>query len=137
VIAVTRVLGSAQEILAPEDIDRFVREALDADDYTGKRVCVLVPDATRSCPLPRLLDSVHAALHGRAAELTFMVALGVSLCRSYPQRCRGPEPDMHLLNAADEIRSPAWPVAGEFQTREPGKNLLGHDPDLEAGQVRT
>jgi lactate racemase len=76
VIAVTRVLGSAQEVLAPEEIDRFVRAALDADDYTGKRVCVLVPDATRSCPLPGLLDSVHAALHGRAAELTFMVALG-------------------------------------------------------------
>jgi nickel-dependent lactate racemase len=35
-----------------------------------------VPDATRSCPLPDLLDSVHAALHGRVAELTFMVALG-------------------------------------------------------------
>jgi nickel-dependent lactate racemase len=76
VTAVTRTLGSAQEILAPEDIDTFVREALDADDYTGKRVCVLVPDATRSCPLPPLLDSVHAALHGRVAELTFMVALG-------------------------------------------------------------
>lgn len=75
-IAVTRVLGSAQEILAPEDIGTFVRAALDADDYTGKRVCVLVPDATRSCPLPPLLDSVHASLHGRVAELTFMVALG-------------------------------------------------------------
>lgn len=47
-----RVLGSAQEILAHADIDRFIREALAADDYTGKRVCVLVPDATRSCPLP-------------------------------------------------------------------------------------
>jgi nickel-dependent lactate racemase len=73
---VTRVLGSAQEILAPDEIDKFVRDALDSDDYTGKRVCVLVPDATRSCPLPAVLDSVHAALHGRVAELTFMVALG-------------------------------------------------------------
>jgi lactate racemase len=76
VIAVTRVLGSAQEILGPEEIDRFIRTALDADDYTGKRVCVLVPDATRSAPLPPLLDSVYAVLHGRVAELTFMVALG-------------------------------------------------------------
>ncbi len=75
-IDVTRVLGSAQETLTPEAVDTFVRAALDADDYTAKRVCVLVPDATRSCPLPPLLDSVHAALHGRVAELTFMVALG-------------------------------------------------------------
>ncbi|HLH59652.1 MAG TPA: lactate racemase domain-containing protein [Streptosporangiaceae bacterium] len=72
----TRVLGSAREVLAPGRIASFVRAALDADDYTGKRVCVLVPDATRSCPLPALLDSVHAALHGRAAGLTFLVALG-------------------------------------------------------------
>ena len=72
----TRVLGSAQQILGPAQIDEFIRTALEADDYTGKRVCVLVPDATRSCPLPALLDSVYAMLHGRVAELTFMVALG-------------------------------------------------------------
>jgi nickel-dependent lactate racemase len=71
-----RVLGSPREILAAADVERFVRSSLDGDDYTGKKVCVLVPDATRSCPLPALLDSVHAALHGRVAELTFMVALG-------------------------------------------------------------
>src|SRR5919109_1562162 len=71
-----RVLGSPQEILAPADVAGFVRSALEDGDYTGKKVCVLVPDATRSCPLPDLLDSVHAALHGRVAELTFMVALG-------------------------------------------------------------
>ncbi|MCW2859707.1 MAG: hypothetical protein JWP48_1415 [Actinoallomurus sp.] len=72
----SRVLGSPREILAAADVERFVRSSLDGDDYTGKKVCVLVPDATRSCPLPALLDSVHAALHGRVAELTFMVALG-------------------------------------------------------------
>jgi nickel-dependent lactate racemase len=71
-----RVLGSPREILAAADVQRFVRSSLDGDDYTGKKVCVLVPDATRSCPLPALLDGVHAALHGRVAELTFMVALG-------------------------------------------------------------
>jgi nickel-dependent lactate racemase len=71
-----RVLGSPQEILAAADIERFIRSSLDTDDYTGKNVCVLVPDLTRSCPLPALLDSVHAALHGRVAQLTFMVALG-------------------------------------------------------------
>jgi nickel-dependent lactate racemase len=71
-----RVLGSPQETLAPDDVARFVRSALEDGEYTGKKVCVLVPDATRSCPLPDLLDSVHAALHGRVAALTFMVALG-------------------------------------------------------------
>ncbi|MGI5229205.1 lactate racemase domain-containing protein [Actinoallomurus sp. CA-142502] len=71
-----RVLGSPREVLDAADVERFVRSSLEDDEYTGKRVCVLVPDATRSCPLPMLLDGVHAALHGRVAELTFMVALG-------------------------------------------------------------
>jgi nickel-dependent lactate racemase len=71
-----RVLGSPQDVLAAADIERFIRSSLDRDDYSGKRVCVLVPDATRSCPLPELLDVVHACLYRRAAELTFMVALG-------------------------------------------------------------
>ena len=80
-----RVLGSPQEVLAAADIERFVRTSLDDADYTGRKVCVLVPDATRSCPLPELLDSVHAALHGRVAELTFMVALGTHPAMSEEQ----------------------------------------------------
>jgi lactate racemase len=80
-----RVLGSPTEILAAADIERFIRTSLDDADYTGKKVCVLVPDATRSCPLPELLDSVHAALHGRVAELTFMVALGTHPAMSEEQ----------------------------------------------------
>jgi nickel-dependent lactate racemase len=80
-----RVLGSPTEILAAADIERFVRTSLDDADYTGKKVCVLVPDATRSCPLPELLGSVHAALHGRVAELTFMVALGTHPAMSEEQ----------------------------------------------------
>ena len=80
-----RVLGSPREVLAAADIERFIRTSLDGADYTGKKVCVLVPDATRSCPLPALLDSVHAALHGRVAELTFMVALGTHPAMSEEQ----------------------------------------------------
>ncbi|GAB2844080.1 lactate racemase domain-containing protein [Actinoallomurus bryophytorum] len=80
-----RVLGSPREVLAAADIERFIHASLDGADYTGKKVCVLVPDATRSCPLPALLDSVHAALHGRVAELTFMVALGTHPAMSEEQ----------------------------------------------------
>jgi nickel-dependent lactate racemase len=80
-----RVLGSPREVLAAADIERFIRTSLDGADYTGKKVCVLVPDATRSCPLPELLDSVHAALHARVAELTFMVALGTHPAMSEEQ----------------------------------------------------
>ena len=39
-------------------------------------MCVIVPDATRSCPLPLLLKAVHTALDGRVSRLTILVALG-------------------------------------------------------------
>ena len=55
---------------------RFIAEQLDAADLDGKSVCIIVPDATRSCPMPLLLKAVHGALHGRASRLTTLVALG-------------------------------------------------------------
>ena len=50
--------------------------ALARADLDGRRVCVVVPDATRACPLAGLLSAVHDALAGRVASLTVLVALG-------------------------------------------------------------
>ena len=69
-------IGGPDEILSEAQIDEFVREQLGAADLDGRSVCVLVPDATRSCPLPPLLTAVHGSLHGRVSRLTILVALG-------------------------------------------------------------
>ena len=53
-----------------------MQEQLAAHPFDGRSVCVLVPDATRTCPLPLLLRAVHGALHGRVSRLTVLVALG-------------------------------------------------------------
>jgi nickel-dependent lactate racemase len=45
-------------------------------EVDGASVCLLVPDGTRSCPLPLVLPAVHGALHGRVSRLTVLVALG-------------------------------------------------------------
>jgi lactate racemase len=105
-----RVLGSPREILAADDVARFVRSSLDGDDYTGKKVCVLVPDATRSCPLPQLLGAVHAALHGRAAELTFMVALGT-----------------HPAMSEDRLAALLGYPPGRAEERYPGVTVRNHE----------
>jgi nickel-dependent lactate racemase len=69
-------IGGAGAVLTEEDIRAFVREQLGAARLDGRSVCVLVPDGTRSCPLPLLLEAVHGALHGRVSRLTVLVALG-------------------------------------------------------------
>jgi nickel-dependent lactate racemase len=69
-------IGGAGGVLTEEQVGAFAAEQLGAADLEGRSVCVLVPDATRTCPLPMLLSAVHAALHGRVARLTVLVALG-------------------------------------------------------------
>ena len=69
-------LGDATTVLEEEQITAFVRERLVTHPFNGRSVCVLVPDATRTCPIPLLLRAVHGALHGRISHLTVLVALG-------------------------------------------------------------
>jgi nickel-dependent lactate racemase len=69
-------IGGAGQTLEAGAVERFVSEQLDAARLDGRSVCVLVPDGTRSCPLPLLISAVHRALHRRVSQLTVLVALG-------------------------------------------------------------
>lgn len=71
-----RVLGGPGELLDEDAVRAFVRDSLADGDYDGRSVCVVVPDATRTCPLPVLLPAIRDALAGRAGRLTVLVALG-------------------------------------------------------------
>jgi len=77
-------IGGPHEVLTDEQIRVFVGERLDAAALDGRSVCVLVPDGTRSSPLPLLLSAVHQALHGRVTKLTVLVALGTHAEMSEP-----------------------------------------------------
>jgi nickel-dependent lactate racemase len=69
-------IGGSQQVLTDEDVRRFVHDQLEGIPLEGRSVCLLVPDATRSCPLPLLLSAIHGSLHGRVDRLTVIVALG-------------------------------------------------------------
>ncbi len=58
-------LGGTEGVLAPDAVTHFIAEQVGAVDLDGKSVCIVVPDGTRSCPLPLLVGAVHEALHGR------------------------------------------------------------------------
>ena len=68
--------GSADRPLTEEETRRIVAAAADAMRPDGQRVLVIVPDHTRTCPLPALARALRADLAGRAARLDFLVALG-------------------------------------------------------------
>jgi nickel-dependent lactate racemase len=69
-------IGDEHGVLTTEQVTNFIAEQLAATDVDGKSVCIVVPDATRTCPLPMLVRAVHAALYGRASAMTTLIALG-------------------------------------------------------------
>src|SRR3954467_3705255 len=69
-------IGGPDRTLGEEELARFVAEQLAGIDADGRSVCVLVPDGTRTFPLPLLVRAGHRALHGRVSRLTVLVALG-------------------------------------------------------------
>jgi nickel-dependent lactate racemase len=71
-----RTVGGPGQVVSPDEARTFVAESLATVDLDGADVCVLVPDATRGCPLPLVLGAVHEVLHDRVARLTVLVALG-------------------------------------------------------------
>jgi nickel-dependent lactate racemase len=99
-----------EHCLDPEAVRAFVREQLGAAELTGRSVCVLVPDATRSAPMPLLLDAVHQALTGRVTRLTVLVALGTHAPMDAPALAR------HLGYPVDDL-------AGRY----PGMTVRNHE----------
>lgn len=69
-------VGGPEGVVGRDVVASFVGEQLAAAPLDGRSLCVLVPDGTRSCPLPLLLQAVHAAVHRRVSRLTVLVALG-------------------------------------------------------------
>ncbi|RZS87561.1 nickel-dependent lactate racemase [Motilibacter rhizosphaerae] len=69
------VAGGSADTLPLQDVLALVAEQVRALGVEGARVCVVVPDDTRSCPLPELLGALRTGLAG-AAAVTVLVALG-------------------------------------------------------------
>jgi lactate racemase len=59
-----------------EEAQAIIAEGTPEELFAGRRVLVLTPDATRSCPLPRMITAVKEVIGRRAKRLDFMVALG-------------------------------------------------------------
>jgi len=78
-------IGGAGEVLSDEQIGAFVREQLASVDLDGRSLCVVVPDGTRSCPLPLLLSAVRGAVEDRVTRLSVVVALGTHAAMTEPE----------------------------------------------------
>lgn len=71
---IAQAIAPDQTLLSTDAIEKTLQQGL-LGRYNGARVLVLIPDHTRTLPLPLLFRQVTAILHD-TRQLDFMVALG-------------------------------------------------------------
>jgi nickel-dependent lactate racemase len=91
-----------QTRLNRQDVTRILARDLPDSLVAGKKLLVLTPDGTRTCPLPMLVQVLGQTLGRRAKQLDFLVALG-----SHP--VLEEEQVLSLYGLARESRSSQFP----------------------------
>jgi lactate racemase len=68
--------GSTTGTLTVEDVRELLAQASDTLSIDGKRVLVIIPDGTRSAPIPLMFRLLYEQLGQRVACLDYLIALG-------------------------------------------------------------
>ncbi|GAA1428346.1 lactate racemase domain-containing protein [Microlunatus lacustris] len=104
------VVGGPGERLSEQQVTAFVTSAFAGADLDGASVCLVVPDGTRTCPLPLLLRAVRDALTGRAREVTVVIALGT-----------------HQAMSEEHLARHLGFTPGDGEATYPGWRILNHE----------
>jgi nickel-dependent lactate racemase len=68
--------GFADRLLTDDELRDVVHTGLATLALDGKRVLFIIPDGTRTMPMPRMFALIREALGGKARQVDFLVALG-------------------------------------------------------------
>jgi nickel-dependent lactate racemase len=68
--------GVTDGYLSRETLSAVAREGLGALPVDGRRVLVIIPDGTRTMPMPAMFELIERELGPRVAALDYLVALG-------------------------------------------------------------
>ena len=71
--------GNAVSTLSETEVRTILKEAFADADLRGKRVLFIIPDGTRSAPIPMLFRAIHDLLAADVKALDFLVALGTHM----------------------------------------------------------
>jgi nickel-dependent lactate racemase len=101
--------GSATETLGDAAVADILAQALGPLDLDGKRVLVIIPDGTRTAPIPLMARLLGEQLGPRVARLDYLIALG-----THPPM--GAEAISRLLGAP----------AAAWAARHPNSAIMNH-----------
>jgi nickel-dependent lactate racemase len=68
--------GVSEGYLSREELETVARDGLGALPVDGRRVLVIIPDGTRTMPMPMMFELIERELGPRVAALDYLVALG-------------------------------------------------------------
>lgn len=74
--------------LAPDEVRQFVAKAASQLSINGKRVLVIIPDSTRTMPMPLMFELLQAEIGFHAAACDYLVALGTHAAMDEAQLSR-------------------------------------------------
>ncbi|MBP7571487.1 MAG: DUF2088 domain-containing protein [Acidobacteria bacterium] len=80
--------GSAERAITRDEAHAIVAEAFGSLSIERRRVLAVIPDGTRTAPMPMMFDLLERVVGSRAAELDFLVALGTHQPMSDSQLAR-------------------------------------------------
>ncbi len=69
-------LGQVDSLLSRDQVRDTLVRAFDAHDLSDQRVLVIIPDGTRTAPIPLLFQLLNQILRSRVAKLDYLIALG-------------------------------------------------------------
>ena len=132
--SVVSLLLTSGSYLTAAEVRELIAKVCPADHYRGKKVLLLVPDATRTCPLGMFFAGIFDQIGGVTAALDVMVALGThppmsdeAICRrleiSTDERCNRYGPVRFLNHAWDnrtELRTIGRITADEIEVLSDG-----------------
>ena len=83
---ISQIAGNSSS-LTNEQVNEVVAQSLPAAEYAGKKVLLIVPDATRTAPIGQLFKAIHAQICDSATKLDVMIALGTHHAMSEEAIC--------------------------------------------------
>lgn len=114
--------------LSDDELKAFMEEALGGVDLDGKRVLFIIPDSTRSMPLPALFRILHELVHPRAAAMDYLIALATHPAMS-------DEAINALLGLSSEEREGVYGDVGVFNHEWRNPEALTSIGNITAGEM--
>src|SRR5689334_15147164 len=100
--------GSTNTILTTNDVQQLLASAIEdmlpesGQDLSGMRVLVIIPDGTRTAPIPMMFRLLNEQLEPRVEQLDYIIALG-----THPPMTQ--EAIDHLVGMTEAERAQRYP----------------------------